>query len=147
MTGNEMSPEARGGMERHEYDVASSERGRIAVTSAAIAQIVGLAAAQSYGVVGLAGRSRWSRLLPWGIKKGVDVDRRADGLVIELRVIVEHGLRRSDLGRWLRQTRDPDRGNEHGKGTKKRRPHAPPVCRCRGEVSTVYTWMMSPFRE
>ena len=84
-------------MERHEYDVASSERGRIAVTSAAIAQTVGLAAAQSYGVVGLAGRSRWSRLLPWGIKKGVDVDRRADGLVIELRVIVEHGLRLAEV--------------------------------------------------
>ena len=35
----------------------------------AIAQIVGYAAAESYGVVALAGRSRWSRLFPGGSRR------------------------------------------------------------------------------
>jgi len=64
-------------------------------------QIVGSAAAESYGVVALAGRSRLSRLLPWGIKKGVDVDLR-DGLVVELHVVVEHGLRLAEVAERVR---------------------------------------------
>ena len=84
-------------MERDRYEVASSPLGRIAVSDGAIVQIVGLAAAESYGVVALAGRSRLSRILPWGIKKGVDVEQRADGLVIELRVVVEHGLKLAEV--------------------------------------------------
>ncbi len=89
-------------MERHEYDVASSAGGRIAVTSGAVAQIVGLAAAESYGIVGLAGRSRWSRLLPWSLAKGVDVERRPEGLAIELRVVVEHGLKLAEVASAVR---------------------------------------------
>jgi uncharacterized alkaline shock family protein YloU len=89
-------------VERHEFDVASSESGRIAVSSSAIAQIVGFAAAESYGVVGLAGRGRLSRLFPWGIRKGVDVEQRADGLAIELRVVVEHGLRLAEVASAVR---------------------------------------------
>jgi uncharacterized alkaline shock family protein YloU len=89
-------------VDREQYDVASSPFGRIAVSNAAIAQIVGYAAAESYGVVALAGRSRWSRILPWGIKKGVDVERRDAGLVIELRVVVEHGLKLAEVGTAVR---------------------------------------------
>ena len=89
-------------MEREQYDVASSPFGGIAVSNAAIAKIVGYAAAESYGVVALAGRSRWSRILPWGIKKGVDVERREAGLVIELRVVVEHGLKLAEVGTAVR---------------------------------------------
>ena len=79
--------------------IAETERGRIAIAPAAITQIVGSAAAESYGVVALAGRGRLSRLLPWGIRKGVDVDLRADGLAIELRVVVEHGLKLAEVPR------------------------------------------------
>ena len=57
-------------MEREPFVIATTERGRIAVSPAAIVQIVGAAAAESYGVVALAGRGRISRLVPWGIKKG-----------------------------------------------------------------------------
>jgi uncharacterized alkaline shock family protein YloU len=89
-------------VERHEFDVASSESGRIAISRDAIVQIVGLAAAESYGVVGLAGRNRWSSLVPWGIKKGVDVEQRADGLAIELRVVVEHGLKLAEVASAVR---------------------------------------------
>jgi uncharacterized alkaline shock family protein YloU len=84
------------------HEVASSPFGRIAVSTDAIVQIVGHAAAESYGVVALAGRSRWSRILPWGVKKGVDVERRSDGLAIELRVVVEHGLKLAEVATAVR---------------------------------------------
>lgn len=89
-------------MQPEPFVIATTERGRIAVTPDAIAQIVGAAAAESYGVVALAGRSRLSRLLPWGIKKGVDVDRTPEGLVVELRVVVEHGLKLAEVAETVR---------------------------------------------
>jgi uncharacterized alkaline shock family protein YloU len=84
------------------HEVASSPFGDIAVSNAAIVEIVGHAAAESYGVVALAGRSGWSRIFPWGVKKGVDVERHADGLAIELRVVVEHGLKLAEVATAVR---------------------------------------------
>ncbi len=89
-------------MEREPFVIATTERGRIAVSADAIAQIVGAAAAESYGVVALVGRRRLSRLLPWGIKKGVDVDLGAEGLVVELRVVIEHGLKLAEVAETVR---------------------------------------------
>ena len=89
-------------MEREPFVIATTERGRIAITPAAVAQIVGAAAAESYGVVALAGRGRLSKLVPWGIKKGVDVGLRDDGLVVELRVVVEHGVRLAEVAETVR---------------------------------------------
>ena len=89
-------------MEREPFVIATTERGRIAITPAAVAQIVGAAAAESYGVVALAGRGRLSRVVPWGIKKGVDVELRDGGLVVELRVVVEHGLRLAEVAETVR---------------------------------------------
>lgn len=89
-------------MDRGHHVLASTELGQVAVSDAAIAQIVAYAAAESYGVVALGGRGFWSRLLPWGIKKGVDVERREDGLVIELRVVVERGLKLAEVATAVR---------------------------------------------
>jgi len=89
-------------VEREPFVIATTERGRIAVSPTAITQIVGAAAAESYGVVALAGRGRFSRLFPWGIKKGVDVDLRPEGLVVELRVVVEHGLKLAEVAEAVR---------------------------------------------
>ncbi|MEX0849960.1 MAG: Asp23/Gls24 family envelope stress response protein [Gaiellaceae bacterium] len=89
-------------MDREQYEVAPSNLGRIAVSNAAIEQIVAYAAVESYGVVALAGRSRWSRLLPWGIRKGVDVEKRDDGLAIELRLVVERGLKLAEVATAVR---------------------------------------------
>jgi uncharacterized alkaline shock family protein YloU len=89
-------------MEREPFLIATTERGRIAIAPDAVAQIVGAAAAESYGVVALAGRGRLSRLVPWGIKKGVDVDLRDGGLVVELRVVVEHGVRLAEVAETVR---------------------------------------------
>ena len=82
--------------------IASTELGTIAVSIDAVAQIVGKAAAESYGVVALAGRGRFSHLFPWGIKKGVDVEQLDDGLAIELRIIVEHGLKLAEVAATVR---------------------------------------------
>ena len=89
-------------MEREPFVIATTERGRIAIAPAAVAQIVGAAAAESYGVVALAGRGRLSRLVPWGIKKGVDVELGEGGLVVELRIVVEHGLRLAEVAETVR---------------------------------------------
>ena len=79
-------------MEREPFVIATTERGSIAVSPDAITQIVGSAAAESYGVVALAGRGRLSRLVPWGIKKGVDVDLRPE----------EHGLKLAEVADTVR---------------------------------------------
>ena len=89
-------------MEREPFLIATTERGRIAIAPAAVAQIVGAAAAESYGVVARAGRGRLSKLVPWGIKKGVDVHLQDGGLVVELRVVVEHGLRLAEVAETVR---------------------------------------------
>ena len=89
-------------MERAQFVIASTELGTVAVSTEAITQIVGKAAAESYGVVALAGRGRLSRLIPWGIRKGVDVEQRADGLAIELRIVVEHGLKLAEVASTVR---------------------------------------------
>jgi uncharacterized alkaline shock family protein YloU len=89
-------------VEREQFVIASTELGAIAVSVEAITQIVGQAAAESYGVVALAGRGRFSRRIPWGIRKGVDVEQRADGLAIELRIVVEHGLRLAEVAKTVR---------------------------------------------
>jgi uncharacterized alkaline shock family protein YloU len=89
-------------VEREPFVIAETERGRIAISPDAVTQIVGAAAAESYGVVALAGRGRLSRLLPWGIKKGVDVEHTAGGLVVELRVVIEHGLKLAEVAETVR---------------------------------------------
>jgi uncharacterized alkaline shock family protein YloU len=89
-------------VQRQLYDVAPSSLGRVAMSNAALVDIVGRAAAESYGVVALAGRSRWSRLLPWGIKKGVEISGDERGLVIRLRVVVEHGLKLAEVATAVR---------------------------------------------
>ena len=89
-------------MEREPFVIGSTELGTIAVSLEAITQIVGQAAAESYGVVALTGRGRLSRRIPWGIRKGVDIEQRADGLAIELRIVVEHGLRLAEVATTVR---------------------------------------------
>lgn len=75
----------------------------MAVSADAVTQLVGAAAAESYGVVALAGRGRLSRLVPWGIKKGVDIELGDDGLAVEVRVVVEHGLKLGEVAEGVRE--------------------------------------------
>jgi uncharacterized alkaline shock family protein YloU len=89
-------------VERQQLVIATTELGTVAVSMDAVAQIVGQAAAESYGVVALAGRGRLSRLFPWGIRKGVDVEQRDGGLAVELRIVVEHGLKLAEVAATVR---------------------------------------------
>lgn len=81
----------------------TGEHGRVAISRGAIVQIVGRATAESYGVVGLAGTGRMSRLFPWGVRKGIDVREGADGLEVEIRIVVEHGLRLAEVSTAVRE--------------------------------------------
>jgi uncharacterized alkaline shock family protein YloU len=90
-------------MEREQFVVATSEHGPIAVTHDAIVEIVGHAVAESYGVVAFAGERRLSRLFPRGLAKGIDVELRDDGLAVEIRVVVEHGLKLAEVADAVRE--------------------------------------------
>lgn len=90
-------------MEREEITLSTSELGRVSVSSDAVAGIVRTAALESYGVVGLAGGSRWSRLFPWREEpRAIDVRLHDEGLAVELRLVVEHGLRLAEVASTVR---------------------------------------------
>ena len=80
----------------------TTELGTISVTSEAIAQIVGHVAAESYGIVGMAGR-RFPRL-PGRDKltDGIEVNPRDGGVEIDLHVVVEYGLNLAEVGTTIR---------------------------------------------
>jgi uncharacterized alkaline shock family protein YloU len=90
-------------VERDRYVVAENEQGRISFTHHAIVELVGRAVAESYGVVALSGERRLPRLFPRGLGKGIDVELRDDGLAIEIRVVVEHGLKLAEVAEAVRE--------------------------------------------
>jgi uncharacterized alkaline shock family protein YloU len=78
-------------------------RGTISIAPYVIAQIVGHTAAECYGVVGMAGKGRVARLLTREkLTQGIEVDGAADGLVIDLHVIVEYGLNLAEVAATVR---------------------------------------------
>ncbi|CAN5351917.1 hypothetical protein BH20ACT13_BH20ACT13_22890 [soil metagenome] len=87
-------------MERGHHVLAATEFGNVYVSEAAIAQIVRYSAAESYGVVALLGQGLWSRFRSG--KKGIEIERRDDGLVIELRVVVQRGLKLAEVATAVR---------------------------------------------
>lgn len=90
-------------MEPEPYVVATTGDGPIAISHDAIVGLVANAVAESYGVVAFSGETRVSRLFPRGVRKGVDVELRDDGLVVEVRVVVEHGLRLTEVADAVRE--------------------------------------------
>ena len=81
----------------------SSSLGRIAISSDAIAQIVGHTAPECYGVVGMAARGRVGKLLPLDrLRQGITVGGGPDGLQIDLYVVVEYGLRLAEVAATVR---------------------------------------------
>jgi uncharacterized alkaline shock family protein YloU len=84
-----------------------SDLGRITVSPAAIAQIVGRVAAECYGVVGMslrgAARERVTQLLPKGRPGRGVVVRNVDGAVaLELHVVVAYGLNLAEVAATVR---------------------------------------------
>lgn len=70
--------------------------GNIFISHRAIASIAHMAAIESYGVVGLAGKNLAEDLANIIVKdpsKGVEVELKEDGIIIDLYIIVEYGTR------------------------------------------------------
>ncbi len=91
---------ASGGATRHApRQIAGGERrkGKIEVSPRAIATVAGRAVASSYGVVGIAARRprfmSVELLSPEHYSRGVDVHFGHDHVIIDLYVVLEHGLR------------------------------------------------------
>lgn len=78
--------------------------GEITIATEAIAQLAGMTAAECYGVVGTASRGgRLGRLLSRDRpERGVEVVRTTEGLIIGLRVVVEHGLNLAEVASTVR---------------------------------------------
>jgi uncharacterized alkaline shock family protein YloU len=81
----------------------STGLGRIAISHEAIAQIVGHVAAESYGIVGMAGRRLPRLRAKRRLTDGIDVRARdGGGVEIELHVVVEHGLNLAEIASTVR---------------------------------------------
>lgn len=90
-------------MDRGSHLARNTALGRVSVASEAVAQIVGHTAAECYGVVGMAGHSRLSRLLARErLTRGIEVEARDGGLVIDLHVVVEYGLKLAEVAAAVR---------------------------------------------
>jgi uncharacterized alkaline shock family protein YloU len=86
-----------------DFVLNSSELGRVAITGDAVAQIVGLTAAECYGVVGTTTAGRLGRLLTRDrTTRGIEVSGDERGLSIALHVIVEHGLNLAEVASTVR---------------------------------------------
>ena len=80
--------------------------GRITISSDAIAHIVGETARECYGVVGMAARGPVGKLLGRRerLTQGIQItrDANADGVTIDLHVVVEYGLNLAEVASTIR---------------------------------------------
>jgi uncharacterized alkaline shock family protein YloU len=88
-------------VDRGTHLAKTSAFGRISVSSAAVAQIVGHVAGESYGIVGMARRRP---RLPGRDKltDGIVVKPREGGLEVDLHVVVEYGLNLAEVAATIR---------------------------------------------
>ena len=88
--------------------VQSRQWGRIEVFPTAVAAIAGHAALRCYGISGMAGRGLrdgFAELLRReNVDKGVDVVSADGGLIIDVFVIVQYGIRITEVAHNLQET-------------------------------------------
>jgi len=88
--------------------IQSRQWGRIEVFPSAVAAIAGHAATRCYGISGMAGRGLrdgFAELLRReNVDKGVDVVQVDEGLMIDVYVIVQYGIRISEVAHNLQET-------------------------------------------
>jgi len=88
--------------------IQSKQWGRIEVFPSAVAAIAGHAAMRCYGISGTAARGLrdgFAELLRReNVDKGVDVVQLEDGLAIDVYVIVQYGIRISEVAHNLQET-------------------------------------------
>ena len=86
-----------------EFVLATSDLGRVAITDDAIAQIVGLTAAECYGVVAMTAPGRIGKLLARDrTTRGIEITGGEGGLAIALHVVVAHGLNLAEVASTVR---------------------------------------------
>lgn len=82
-----------------------SVKGTLKVTDSVITDLVGMAAMESYGVVGMAAPSLQdgiAKLLPTrALSRGVTITKDEDGICANLFVIIEHGMNLSTVSNNL----------------------------------------------
>jgi uncharacterized alkaline shock family protein YloU len=91
-------------MERAEPQL-TTPLGRITISAGSIAQIVAQTASRCYGVVGMRGgaRARVGWLLPRNRSAaGITVNGDAEGVALELHVVVEYGLNLAEVAATVR---------------------------------------------
>jgi len=83
------------------YTIKTNELGEITVEKGVVETIAGLAALDCYGLVGMVPhniQSGISNILGLeSIRKGVEVTRSSDGLIIDVHVIVGYGIKISEV--------------------------------------------------
>jgi uncharacterized alkaline shock family protein YloU len=80
-----------------------SPLGQISISHEAVAHIVGRVAAEAYGVVGMAPRNPRDRLTRDRLRQGITVGgTAAEGVTIEVTVVVEYGLNLTEVASTLR---------------------------------------------
>ena len=90
-------------MDRATHIAQTTELGTVSVTSEAIAQIVGHIAAESYGIVGMAGKPLPAPSRPRQADGRDRRSRRATaGVEIDLHVVVEYGLNLAEVAATVR---------------------------------------------
>lgn len=90
-------------MEKASPVLVETELGPVTIGTDAIAQIVGHVLAESYGVVGTPARRPLARLRSRPkLTDGVSVKRGDSGLEIDVKVVVEYGLRLAEIGATVR---------------------------------------------
>ena len=88
--------------------MAKAIPGTLKVSNDCIADLAGYAALECYGIVGMAfidANEGVTRLLPINrLRKGIDVSREGDSLVVDLHVVVEQGVNMSSVCQNLADT-------------------------------------------
>lgn len=89
-------------MDKNTHLARTTDIGRVLVSAKVIAQVVGHVTAESYGIVGMAGR-RFPRLPGRDrLTDGIEVRPCDGGVEIDLHVVVEYGLRLAAVAAMLR---------------------------------------------
>jgi uncharacterized alkaline shock family protein YloU len=86
-----------------EFVLTKSDLGSVAITGDAIAQIVGLTAAECYGVVGTKRAGKLARFRVGGrTTRGIEISGDESSVSIALHVVVEHGLNLAEVAATVR---------------------------------------------
>lgn len=74
----------------------NSEYGEVTIDNSVIATIAGAVASKCYGVVGMASRSKKDGIVSLlkldNMSKGIRINVEDNGIVIEMRVVIEYGV-------------------------------------------------------